>query len=222
MLFYAAIFFATFSGSGTLDATTNEPLKVSGEIVQTVRALPVTIHAPDRPGLKFISWHAPTKAVVEVRNDRKTLVVMSLPPGESYFWGDFGTVGPDGQTEQFIAGVTLLNGQLPRPPPDPDKPDPEPEPEDGPKQTVIVRDTVLPNAPAEAAAEELRTEDGESVFFVQAGSDGTKPAWLQTAVDKAAEVGYPALIVMKGTTVALAEKLPSTKQGILDAVRGVE
>ena len=222
MLHFCAIFFATFGGWDGGQATTTEPLKVSGEYVLAVKSLPVTIHAPSNPNLKFISWHAPRTAVVEVRNDRRDLVVMSLPQGESYFWGDFGTVGPDGEVSQFIQGVTLLNGQLPRPPPDPNKPDPEPEPDDGPKQTVIVQDTVLPNAPAEAAAEELRTQDGESVFFVNAGADGTKPAWLQTACDKAEEIGYPALVVMKGQTVALAEKLPNTKQRILDAVRGVE
>ena len=224
MLHFSAIFFAAFGGWDGGQATTTEPLKVSGEYVLTVKALPMTIHAPDKPNLKFISWHAPSKAVVEVRNDRRDLVVMSLPPGESYFWGDFGTVGADGTVTQFIQGVTLLNGQLPRPPPpDPDKPEePEPEEPEGPKQTVIVTDSVVPIAAAEAAAEELRTQDGESVVFVRAGSDGTPPAWLKTATDKAAEIGYPALIVMKGETVALAEPLPDTKQGILDAVRGVE
>ncbi len=200
---------------------TDEPLKVSGEFVLTVTELPVTVHAPKVEGLAFISWHYPRGTTVEIRNDNRELLIRALPAGDTMVWGDFGTV-IDGQPQaQFTRRVILRNGLMPRPPPEVEKPE---TPTDGPKSTVIVTQGVAPNPQAESAAAELR-DDGESVFFARAGAedfDGNTPAYLMAAMERAQEVGYPSLIVLKGTAIVYAEKLPSTKQAIVDAVKGVK
>lgn len=205
-----------------------EPLKVEGEYVLTVKQTPVTIKAPSRPDLKFISWHYPTGAQVEIRNDRTELLVLVLPPGESMFWGDFGVVEPDGTTTQFTQRVVLLNGMMPRPPPE--KPEPEdppekPEPEGAKKTTIVYEDFTPPPTHAEGAVNELREADEGEILFINAGvenAEGTTPAMVAIAVTEAKKVGLPALIIQKGDTVVVAEPLPGTKQGIIDRVKEVE
>ena len=193
--------------SMSLGVQTNapEPLRVEGEYVLTVTALPVTIHAPDVEGLKFISWHYPQDATVEIRNDNRELLIRSLPPGDSLIWGDFGCV-VDGQAQaQFMRRVMVRNGTTDIPPPKPDEPDLT-----GPKSTAIVypEETPIP-LEGQAAADTLR-EQGDTVFFVNAGAetiDGTTPAFLQTAIAEAEKVGLPAVVVMYGDKAKASQKL---------------
>lgn len=114
----------------------DESLKVEGEYVLTVTALPVTIHAPDVEGLTFKSWHYPATATVEIRNDNRELLIRALPPGDTMIWGDFGCVLNGEAQPQFTRRVMLRNGLAPRPPPDPVDPvDPNPP---GPGSKLVI------------------------------------------------------------------------------------
>jgi len=191
--------------AGRIEAKTFEPIVIEADV-----------EIPDGWSALF-DWDVERPAKGREVNNGRTLHVWA-PPGTYEIELEVFLAKAEDSKVVFDkkTSVTQLTvtGTVPVDPvKDPEKPAP------GVKTAVIVYDKASgPPLAGEAATGQLR-KDGESVFFMAAGEGSTPPAFLDLAIERAAEIGLPALVLLDGTSVARVLPMPSTSDAIVAEVR---